>query len=233
MSSVKNPEAVVLLIENEPGYVTLLQTALEARGYGVVVARTGHQALTAADECAPDVTILDLGLPDIDGLVVCRHLRHSTSNPILVVSADRAEDRKVQALIGGADDYITKPFSMEELLARIRVALRHRRVLARAVDDGLLRLGELSIDTAGHAAFLGSAPVALAAKEFAVLELLLRNAGSVLTHQQLLTYAWGSAGKPQALRTHVAKLRQKLGQGAGVPVLEGHPGVGYRLYLPG
>ena len=121
---------------------------------------------------------------------------------------------------------------MPELLARIRVALRHRRLLARVVDDGLLRLGELRMDTEAHTVFVGGTQVALAAKEFAVLELLLRNAGSVLTHQQLLDYAWGSARKSQALRWQVARLRQKLGQGADVPVIEGHPGVGYRLHLP-
>jgi len=227
----RQPDATVLLIEDEPGYVTLLSTGLESRGYRVVVARTGSEALGLADQHAPDVTILDLGLPDVDGLQVCRHLRRFTRNPIIVVTADGAEGRKVQALTEGADDYITKPFSMPELLARIRVALRHRRLLARVVDDGRLRLGELVMDTEAHTAAVGAQSVELAAKEFAVLELLLRNAGSVLTHKQLLDYCWDGNATPGALRTHVAKLRKKLGTGDEIPVIEAHPGVGYRLIL--
>ena len=231
MSNSQQPEAVVLLIEDEPGYVTLLSTGLESRGYRVVVARTGAEALTASEQSSPDVTILDLGLPDVDGIDVCRHLRRFSRTPILVVTADGADDRKVEALTEGADDYITKPFSMPELLARIRVALRHRRLLARVVDDGLLRLGELAIDTEAHTAFVAGTPLTLAAKEFALLQLLLRNAGSVLTHRQLIDYVWAKDGSPVGLRTLVAKVRQKLGQGPGVPVIEGRPGVGYRLEL--
>jgi len=232
LSSFPQPEAVVLLIEDEPGYVTLLSTGLASRGYEVIVARTGSDALHAADHSSPDVTILDLGLPDVDGIEVCRHLRRFSRTPILVVTADGADDRKVRALTEGADDYITKPFSMPELLARVRVALRHRRMLARVVDDGLLRLGGLSVDTEAHAVFVDGEPVPLAAKEFALLQLLLRNAGSVLTHEQLRDYVWGGEGSPAALRTHITKLRQKIGQGDGRPVIEGHPGVGYRLELP-
>jgi len=226
------PEAVVLVVEDEPGYVTLLSAGLESRGYAVVVARTGAEALDATDRFAPDVTILDLGLPDVDGLQVCRHLRRASRNPILVVTADGAEERKVQALTDGADDYVTKPFSLPELFARVRVALRHRRLLARAVDGGLLRLGALRMDTEAHGVSVRGAPVAVAAKEYVVLELLLRNAGRVVTHQQLLDLGWDGDGNTGALRTQIAKLRKKLGRGGDVPVIEGHPGVGYRLHLP-
>jgi two-component system KDP operon response regulator KdpE len=190
LSSSQPAEAVVLLIEDEPGYVTLLSVALEARGYEVIVARTGAEALVAADRTSPDVTILDLGLPDVDGVEVCRHLRRSTRTPILVVTADGADDRKVRALMEGADDYITKPFSTPELLARIRVAIRHRRLIARLVDDDLLRLGDLAVDTGAHVARIAGQQLSLGAKEFGVLAFLLRNAGSVMTHRQILDTVW-------------------------------------------
>ena len=230
MCGSPRPEAVVLVIEDEPGYVTLLSAGLEPR-YAVVVARTGTEALSAADEHDPDVTILDLGLPDVDGMQVCRHLRRFSRNPIIVVTADDEQDRKIQALTEGADDYVVKPFSMAELLARVRVALRHRRLLARVVDDGLLRLGQLSMDTAAHVVVIAGRAVDLTPKEYAVLELLLRNAGSVLTHDQLLRCCWEGEPNPTALRTHVAKLRRKLAEGDGVPTIEAHVGVGYRLML--
>ena len=156
----------------------------------------------------------------------------ASRNPILVVTADGAVQRKVEALTEGADDYVTKPFSLPELFARVRVALRHRRLLARVVDDGLLQVGALTMDTEAHGISVGGRPVELAAKEYVVLEILLRNAGSVLTHQQLLDYGWEGDGSTGALRTQVAKLRKKLGRGPDVPVIEGHPGVGYRLHLP-
>jgi two-component system KDP operon response regulator KdpE len=233
LSNFRSPEATVLLVEDEPGYVDLLSISLEARGYAVLVARDGAAALVAADRGSPDVTILDLGLPDVDGIEVCRHLRRSSHTPIVVVTADGAEARKVQALTEGADDYITKPFSMPELMARVRVALRHRRLLARLVDGGLLRLGDLTMDTDAHTAAVGVSPIGLAAKEFALLEFLLRNAGSVMTHQQLFDRVWGGESSLVTLRSHVAQLRRKIGEGPGRPRIEGHPRIGYRLHLPG
>ena len=231
LSSSLPREATVLLVDDEPGYVTLLSVSLESRGYEVVVARDGAEALVAADENSPDITILDLGLPDVDGIEVCRHLRRSTRTPILVVTADGADARKVEALTQGADDYITKPFSMPELLARIRVALRHRQLLARLVDGGVLRLGDLTMDTDAHVVSVAGKSVSLAAKEFALLEFLLRNAGSVMTHRQLLDRVWGKDGSAVTLRSHATQLRRKIGEGPGRPVIEGHPRIGYRLHL--
>src|SRR4051812_13651295 len=146
LSSSPPHDATILLVEDEQGYVELLSLTLASRGYEVVVARDGATALVAADRAAPDVTVLDLGLPDVDGIEVCRHLRRTMRTPIVVVTADGAEARKVTALNEGADDYITKPFSIPELHARIRVALRHRRLLAHAIDARVLTLGDLTVD---------------------------------------------------------------------------------------
>jgi two-component system KDP operon response regulator KdpE len=232
LSSAHRAEATILLVEDEPGYVDLLSISLTSRGYDVVVARDGASALIAADRTDPDVTVLDLGLPDVDGLEVCRHLRRTIRTPIVVVTADGAEARKVSALTEGADDYITKPFSVPELLARIRVALRHRRLLAQAIDGGALVLGDLTVDTDARLALVAGEALALEAKGYALLEVLARNAGRVMTHAQLLQSVWGSAGTQTALRTTIAQLRRKLGAGPQRPVIEAHPGVGYRLHVP-
>jgi two-component system KDP operon response regulator KdpE len=221
----------VLVVEDEPGMLRILDTALQARGYRVTTAATGRAALDAATAQEPDIVVLDLGLPDIDGVDVCRHLRRWLHSPIIVVTADGSEDRKVEALDEGADDYVTKPFSMPELLARIRVAARHRKALAAIIDDDTVEIGSLRLDVAAHEAWLDGTRLDLVPKEFALLTVLARNAGKVLTHRMLLTDLWGnrqSAGT-QPLRTTVATLRKKLEAGADAPVLVTEPGVGYRL----
>ena len=228
-----SPEPVILVIEDEPGYRTILDVALSARGYEVLLVGDGASALRAVNERNVDLTVLDLGLPDVDGVELCRHLRRFLRTPIVVVTADGAEDRKVSALDEGADDYVTKPFSMPELLARVRAQLRHRQMVAGLADEGLFRLGPLAIDTGAHEARLDGAPLALTRKEFALLELFARNAGRVLTHRQLLTQVWGSGGSIDTLRTHVTRLRSKLGDEPGGPRIEVHPGVGYRLRVDG
>ena len=172
--------------------------------------------------------ILDLGLPDIDGIEVCRHLRLRSAVPIIVLSADGNEDRKIAALDVGADDYLTKPFSMPELLARVRVALRHRRALASVVDDGPVWVGSLVIDRGDHVAAVDGRPLDLRPKEFALLLLLVRNAGKVLTHRTILDQVWGPEQALDTLRTHVSQLRRKLAR-PPVPTLVTEPGVGYRL----
>jgi two-component system KDP operon response regulator KdpE len=184
-----------------------------------------------ASASEPDIVVLDLGLPDIDGLDVCAQLRRWYRNPILVLSADGAEDRKVAALDLGADDYVTKPFSMPELLARLRVAQRHRRTTAALADDTVLRIGDLVLDSGARAATAGGEPLTLARKEFDLLEVLARNAGRVLTHRALQTHLWGSpeASRVASLRVHVNQLRTKLGTGPERPQLVTEPGVGYRL----
>ena len=212
----------------------IVSTALVARGYAVLASTTGRQALDSASLEEPDIVILDLGLPDIDGVDVCRHLRRWYTNPIVVLSADGAEDRKIAALDEGADDYITKPFSMPELLARLRVADRHRRRGSSASAPPVLELGDLVVDTGSHIAVMGGEAVDLTRREFALLAVLARHPGRVLTHGTLLEKAWGNArgGGLESLRVHVTQLRRKLGAGPRRPRLLTEPGVGYRLNLP-
>ena len=232
--SLSPTDVAILLIEDDPGLVRALESGLAARGYGVRVATTGRAGLDAAAEDRPDVVLLDLGLPDIDGIDVCRHLRRWLPSPVIVLTADGAEDRKILALDEGADDYVTKPFSMPELLARVRVAVRHRRALSAVVDADLLLVGDLRIDVAAHEAWLGGREIHLPRKEFALLALLARNAGRVLTHATLLRQVWPERqgdDDTQVLRTHVTVLRRKLGLGPLRPRIVSEPGVGYRLVV--
>jgi two-component system, OmpR family, KDP operon response regulator KdpE len=224
----------VLVVEDEPGLLRVLSTALGARGYRVTAVATGRAALDAATAEEPDIVVLDLGLPDIDGIDVCRHLRRWLRSPVIVLTADGSEERKVLALDEGADDYVTKPFSMPELLARVRVAARHRRVLASIVGDDCIELGSLRLDVAAHDAWLDGSRIDLSPKEFALLTVLARNAGKVLTHRALLAEVWGDRRSPgtQPLRTAVTTLRKKLEGGGQRPVLVTEPGIGYRLLGP-
>jgi two-component system KDP operon response regulator KdpE len=222
-------EATVLVIDDDPSLVRVIVVGFEKRDYAVRVATTGGGALEEGVLDAVDVVILDLGLPDIDGLDVCRHLRLRTAVPIIVLSADGAEDRKVAALDMGADDYLTKPFSMPELLARVRVAIRHRRALVPYAEDELLQVGLLRLDLSSHEAMVVDRPLDLTPKEFALLTLMARNAGRVLTHRAILDHVWGPDQALDTLRTHVSQLRRKLGERPGAPVLVTAPGVGYRL----
>jgi two-component system KDP operon response regulator KdpE len=217
-------EPHVLLIEDDVNLGKVVAGAVASRGFDVALATTGEDGLRQASVRVPDIVVLDLGLPDIDGLEVCERLKRWYRNPVVVLSADGAEDRKVAALDLGADDYVTKTFSMPELLARLRVALRHRAVVA---DDEVIRLGDLVIDTGSRLVTAGGADVVLTPKEHALLEVLARNAGKVLTHGALET-ATGTTG----LRYQVNQLRSKLGTGQHRPVLLTEPGVGYRLALP-
>ena len=213
----------------------LVANALRGRGYDVAIAESGETALVSVSTLEPDVVVLDLGLPDIDGVEVCRRLRRWFRNPIVVLSADGDEERKVLALEEGADDYVTKPFSMRELLARLDVALRHRDAVATALDPTAVAIGDLYIDEGAHEAAIGGSSVRLSRKEFSLLAVLARNAGRVLTHDALLSRVWGTKDptKTETLRVHVNQLRRKLGEGPDRPRLLSEPGVGYRLVAPG
>ncbi len=182
----------------------------------------------------PDLVILELGLPDLDGIEVCRLLRNLTENPILALSRDWSTDRKVRALDQGADDYITTPFSMPELLARIRVALRHRAVLTTVLHHHLVEVGELQIDVDAREVRVGQEPIELTRTEFDLLLLLARNPGKVLDHRTIVEHVWSARAQPSstALRVHVANLRRKLGTGENRPELATETGVGYRLVAP-
>jgi len=225
-------EAVVLLIDDDESLGRVLGVGFESRGYDLRVATTGADGIRAIEAHDADVVILDLGLPDLDGIDVCRHLRQRTQSPIIVLSADGAEERKVRALDEGADDYLTKPFSLPELLARVRVAVRHRRALAAVVPDEQVAVGALTLDTAAHEALLAGRPMDLTPKEYALLLVLVRNVGKVLTHRAILEQVWGPEQPLDTLRTHVSHLRRKLGPVDGGPVLVTAPGVGYRLLAP-
>jgi two-component system KDP operon response regulator KdpE len=224
----------ILLVEDDPVVAQVLVTTLRGRGYRVDVVENGEDALERVSVDEPTVVLLDLGLPDLDGVEVCKRLRRWYTDPILVVTADGDEARKVAALDEGADDYVTKPFSMSELLARLRVALRHREAALGGVASDEIEVGDLRIDVGGHVAELAGEPLRLTRKEFTLLSLLARNRGRVLTHSVLLQAAWGTTDpvKTATLRVHVTQLRQKLGTGRGRPVLVSDPGVGYRLLAP-
>ena len=224
----------ILVVDDEPGIVRALTAALRARGHEVLSAATGAEALHAAATGGPAVVILDLGLPDIDGIEVCRRIREWSEMPIIVLTAEGAEARKVEALDEGADDYVTKPFSTPELLARVGVALRHRRSRAAGDEDSVLTVGDLRVDIARHRAAVGERVLELTPKEFAFLVTLARHPGRVITHQHLLGEVWGPAYKTetQYLRVYASQLRKKLQDDPDRPYLVTEPGVGYRLVDP-
>jgi two-component system KDP operon response regulator KdpE len=223
----------ILLVEDDRAMARIMGAALKARGYKVVPAATGRAALASAQRDNPAVVLLDLGLPDVDGIDVCRELRAWSSVPIIVVTADGADERKVAALDEGADDYVTKPFSTPVLLARVRVALRHRRA-AGLVDRTVIDVGDLRIDLARREVSVAGRYVELAPKEFALLSLLSRHAGRVLTHRAILEEVWGpdAIRETQHLRVYAGMLRKKLGDDPQRPRLVTAPGVGYRLVDP-
>ena len=232
-SSSPSTDAAVLVVEDDRAIAEVLATALGRRGYGVSVARSARDAHERITIDEPDVVLLDLGLPDRDGLELCRDLRTWFRNPIIVITADGDEDRKVAALDLGADDYITKPFSMAELLARVRVGLRHRALLASVVDPLELVVGDLIVDTGAHVAVAGAEPLTLTRKEFGLLTLLARNPGRLVTHRRILDNVWGAeVGTTESLRVHVTNLRRKLGDGPARPRIVTESGVGYRLVAP-
>jgi two-component system KDP operon response regulator KdpE len=223
----------VLVVDDEPAIVRAVSAALEARGHEAVAAVTGGEALSIAATSRLDVIILDLNLPDLDGVEVCRRIREWSRIPIIVLTVEGAEDRKVSALDEGADDYLTKPFSMPELLARVRVALRNREG-APTVEDAVFEVGDLRVDLARHEVNLGDQHVELTPKEFDFLALLARHPGRVLTHRTILQEVWGPqyGTETQYLRVYASQLRKKLRDDPAAPRLVTEPGVGYRLVDP-
>jgi two-component system KDP operon response regulator KdpE len=223
----------VLVVDDEPAIVRALTAALEARGYETVSAATGGEALHLAASTRLAVIILDLNLPDLDGVEVCRRIREWSRVPIIVLTVEGAEDRKIRALDDGADDYLTKPFSMPELLARVRVALRHREGPA-TVEDAVFEVGDLRVDVARHVVTVAGDAVDLTPKEFDFLALLARHPGRVLTHHTMLQEVWGRqyGTETQYLRVYASQLRKKLKDDPEAPRLVTEPGVGYRLVDP-
>ena len=220
-----------LLVDDEVPIQRAVAPLLRSRGYDVDVAATGDDALKSVRTHPPDLIVLDLGLPDIEGTEVCRRIRAESAIPIVVLSARGAEADKVTALDLGADDYVTKPFGPEELLARIRVALR-RVFSTDEAPSGRLERGDLIIDYDRHRVVRGDEEIRLTPKEFDLLELLARNAGRVLTHRAILKAIWGpnSVNQPEHLWVLVAQLRKKLEPDPSHPrYLLSEPWVGYRF----
>jgi two-component system KDP operon response regulator KdpE len=222
---------VVLVVDDEPAIRRSVTAGLTARDYEVRTASTGGQAIASVAEDPPDLVILDLGLPDIDGVDVCRQIRRWSGVPIVVLSAEASDYRKVLALDEGADDYVTKPFSMPELLARVRVALRHRADPDRDADATVLDVGDLHVDLVRHRVTVEGRDVELTPKEFDFLALLARWPGRVLTHRTILQEVWGPeyGHETHYLRVYASQLRKKLQEDADHPRLVTEPGVGYRL----
>jgi len=226
------PDPVVVLIEDEPQIRRFLRATLTGQGYRLFEATTGADGLVEVGSRQPDVVIVDLGLPDIDGIDVIRRLREWTAVPIIVLSARGQERDKVTALDVGADDYVSKPFGADELLARIRVALRHTAGASHEGDDATFQVGELRIDLLRRQVFVGDREVRLTPIEYKLLAALVRHAGKVVTHAQLLRDVWGPTHTDQAhyVRVYLAHLRHKLETEPARPrYLLTEPGVGYRL----
>jgi two-component system KDP operon response regulator KdpE len=219
----------ILLVDDEPGIVAALRPALRAAGHTVTVASDGHEAIAGAANADPDLVLLDLGLPDMDGKEVIARIRRGARTPIIVVSARHQESEKIAALDLGADDYVDKPFVLGILLARIRAAMRRRQGEAEPVDR--FSAGRLAIDFNLREVRLDGQPVKLSPKEYNLLAALAESAGQVVTQRRLLAAGWGrSEADPQYLRVYMGLLRQKLEANPAEPeLILTEPGVGYRL----
>jgi two-component system KDP operon response regulator KdpE len=231
MSETPEKLTTVLVIEDETQMRRLLRVCLEMNGYEVAEAATGEEGLAEAVRIQPKVVLLDLGLPDMDGMIVLKRLREWSQAPVLMVSVREHEDEKIAALDNGANDYITKPFSTGELLARLRVALRQAQPPTAAT---VFSSGNLQVDLTTRMVKMGERVVKLTATEYALLHLFVQHAGKVLTHGQLLREIWGSQDvqKTGPLRVYMAYLREKLEKNPAKPeLLVTEPGVGYRLVV--
>ena len=221
----------VLVVDDELSIRRFLRISLETNGYRVHEAVNGQEALAKAAQLRPEVIILDMNLPDLEGIEVLRRLREWTAAPVIILSVRDADRDKVAALDAGADDYLTKPFSTEELLARLRVARRHAQP---AAVEPLLTFGDVQIDLARRAVTRSGEAVKLTPTEYALLRLLAQHAGRVLTHRQILKEVWGPqyVDETHYLRVYFAQLRQKLEANPALPrLIVTEPGVGYRLLV--
>jgi len=225
-------EPHVLVIDDEPQILRALKTILTAKHFRVTTASYGNEGLTLAASNPPDIVILDLSLPDIDGFEVCERLREWTQIPIIVLSVRDNERDKVIALDKGADDYLTKPFGIEELLARVRVALKHSAQAIGATKVTIINAGPISIDLVRYIVMCNGEEIKLTATEFKLMAYLAANADRVLTHQAILRHVWGAeyAEHTEYLRVYIAQVRKKLESNPNQPkYLLTEPGIGYRF----
>jgi two-component system, OmpR family, KDP operon response regulator KdpE len=223
-------KANILLVDDEPQIARVLKTSLSSQGYGIRTAADGEEALQMMEDWAPDLIVTDLRMPNVDGLELCRRVRTTSRIPIIVLSVKGEETIKVEALDAGADDYVTKPFSMNELVARIRAALR-RASSPEPPETPLIEMGDFRIDVPARTVRVKNRDVHLTPKEFDLLICLARHAGKVLTHRMLLSAVWGpnSVEQPEYLRVFVGQLRKKV-EGADSPkYIITEPWVGYRF----
>jgi two-component system KDP operon response regulator KdpE len=219
----------ILIVDDEPQIRRLLRVTLEGNGYRVIDATTGNEGLLQAAQCRPDVILLDLGLPDLDGIAVLKRLREWSHVPVIILSVRDREDDKIRALDSGADDYVTKPFAAGELLARLRAAVRHSQGNAGA---STFHAGHLEIDFAARMVRRRGREIKLTPTEYALLRLLAIHSGKVLTHRHLLSEVWGAQAVTQThyLRVHIAHLREKIEEDPSQPkLIITEPAVGYRL----
>src|SRR5579862_9301084 len=231
MSETPAVKPTVLVIDDELQIRRLLRVCLDASGYRVLEAFTGQEGISQAAQHRPDVVLLDLALPDMDGVSVLKRLREWSKVPVVVLSVRDREEDKIAALDNGADDYVTKPFGTGELLARLRVAQRHAQP---QLENAVFRSGPLEVDLAGRAVTLNGKMVKLTATEYSLLRLFVQHAGKVLTHRQILREVWGPnyTDQTQYLRVYMAHLREKLEAEPAKPALFlTEPGIGYRLVL--
>ncbi|HMK59891.1 MAG TPA: response regulator [Dissulfurispiraceae bacterium] len=226
-------KGLILLIEDEPQMRRFLRVTLQSEGYDLIEAASGNDGLSQAVTRNPDIILLDLGLPDMDGLEVLARLREWSHTPVIILSAREQERDKISALDSGADDYLTKPFSAGELLARLRVATRHKS-MRESQAEPVFVLDALKVDLAARRVFLKDIEVHLTPIEYKLLSYLVRNAGKVITHKQLLKEVWGPVYANQAhyVRVYMGMLRHKLEEEPSRPkFFINEPGVGYRLRL--
>ena len=230
---MRDERGTVVVIEDHRAQQEVLRAAFEARSQRVFVAGTGAAGLELVDTVNPTLVIIDLGLPDIDGLVLCRHVRARVTCPIIVVTAETDEARVVEALDTGADDYVTKPFSVAVLLARCRVARRHAALAAAVVDEQVLRAGDIQIDMNAYQLRVDGQVVDVGTRQLELLAVLVRNRNKVLTYAAL-DRALGSTaeGERNPWRVSISKLRKELGTGPRRPVITTERRVGYRLIVP-
>lgn len=224
----------ILVIDDEPQILRALRTILTSKGFKVSMAENGSLGLTKAANEQPDLIILDMSLPDMEGVDVCRELRTRTQTPIIILSVRESEKDKVAVLDAGADDYLTKPFGIEELLARIRVALRHKTQSPSPDQNIVIKTGKIEIDLANFRLKREGIEIPLTATEYKLLSYFASHAGRVITHQMILSYVWDPADsdKLEYLRVYIRQLRKKIEVDPEQPkIITTEPGIGYRFNL--
>jgi two-component system KDP operon response regulator KdpE len=222
-------EAKILIVDDEPQITRVLRTALSTQGYALRIAGNGVQALEVAHQWKPDLVITDLAMPEMDGVELCRELRAVSQVPIIVLSVRNQDRMKIEALDAGADDYVTKPFSIQELQARVRSQLR-RSTSASAEEKPVITLGDFTIDLPQHRVVVRGQEVHLTPKQFDLLVVLARHPGQVLTHRALLHAVWGTnADQPEYLRVNIGQLRKKIETTEEPRYILTEPWIGYRF----